>query len=245
MKLNLAALCTTLLLALVAATSAAAATIDQLPGLGYSVSMLTLPDGCHGYTASGYGASADFGTDCDAAFQQKLDSFVAGHDERKLGYQHPAAVGARADLQGKGYTVSTSYAIPTFHVTGGCNIDSTVDSAGIVTLDGALPAAAPCPEPPAEPGTTTTSQGAAAPPPPSGTTTTETATTPVVTPDCDLACVNARLDALEHRVDAIEAANAASWDAYRAALADGATPAEAALAARSAGQNALYKISAV
>lgn len=244
MKLNLAALSATLLLALAAATAASAATIDQLPGLGYSVSMVTQLDGCHAYTATGYGATGNFGTDCDATFQQNLDTFVAGHDERKLGYQHPAAVGARADLQGKGYAVSTDYAVPTFHVTGGCNIDSTGDASSIVTIDAALPVAAPCPPPP--PVTTTTSTTTTAPAGGGATTTETVATVPVnTTPECDLACINARVTALENRVTAIEQANTAAWSAFRAALLDGATPAEAALAARSAGENAIYQLGGV
>lgn len=105
-------------------------------------------------------------------------------------------------------------------------------------------------------GTTTTS---ASPPVtttvtgPGATTTVPGGTTPTVTdttsttPTCDITCLEARIAALEkqyadlaHRVDAIQQANTASWDAFSQVIADGGSVADAAAAARSAGLNAIY-----
>ncbi len=56
----------------------------------------------------------------------------------------------------------------------------------------------------------------------------------------ELVDLEQRLVALSKRVDAIEDANKAAWNAYVVALQGGASPVSAALAARSAGLNALY-----
>ena len=65
------------LAALAIAPAAAAYTWDQLPGLGYSLSVENLADGCH-VVSAGYGSAAKtlIGNDCDADFQAKLDAFV-------------------------------------------------------------------------------------------------------------------------------------------------------------------------
>lgn len=49
---------------------------DDLARLGYSTDVTRLADGCHLWKASGYGASADLGNDCDAGFQARLDAFI-------------------------------------------------------------------------------------------------------------------------------------------------------------------------
>jgi hypothetical protein len=86
-------------------------------------------------------------------------------------------------------------------------------------------------------GTTTADPGA-----PTPTTTTPTAV-------CDVACLNARVAVLEQsyaalagRVDAIAKANDASWAAFVDALNAGASTVDAAIAARSAGLNAIYQL---
>jgi hypothetical protein len=113
----------------------------------------------------------------------------------------------------------------------------------------------------ADPAPTDTTTTTAAPPDTtttgattSGTTATVTVTTTVTTTTtdttaCDLACLNARVGALEKnytdlaaRVDAIRQANDAAWVAFIDALNSGSSTADAALAARSAGLNAIYQL---
>lgn len=69
------------LAALAIAPSAAAYSIDQLPGLGYSTSKSDLGNGCHSWKA-GYGnvlppQQTDLGSDCDSGFQGRVDALVA------------------------------------------------------------------------------------------------------------------------------------------------------------------------
>lgn len=73
-------------------------------------------------------------------------------------------------------------------------------------------------------------------------------TTTVIVTTTDQALTD-RVAALEQnyaslaaRVDAIAAANTASWDAFSQTIAAGGTVADAALAARSAGWNAIYQL---
>ena len=79
-----------------------------------------------------------------------------------------------------------------------------------------------------------------------GTTPTDTTTTTVTVPAAGatveerLAALEAEYAALAARVDAIAQANAASWDAFIKIIDGGGTAADAALAARSAGLNAIY-----
>lgn len=63
---------------LIASPVARAYTPDQLPGLGYSVAVDNLADGCHEWSA-GYGNAPRqlIGNDCSSDFQAKLDAFVA------------------------------------------------------------------------------------------------------------------------------------------------------------------------
>lgn len=51
-------------------------TPDQLPNMGYSVTITYLGDNCHDWKAKGYGYSADLGSDCDPGFQHNLDVFI-------------------------------------------------------------------------------------------------------------------------------------------------------------------------
>lgn len=94
------------------------------------------------------------------------------------------------------------------------------------------------------PAVATATPTAATPPSTTAATVTPTATITVATTD---PTVEARLVELERkygellrRVDAIATANTASWDAYIAAIRTGATAEDAAIAARSAGLNAIY-----
>jgi hypothetical protein len=98
---------------------------------------------------------------------------------------------------------------------------------------------------------TTTAQAYQPPPPPAASPPAvepePVAASPVVAPVVVAPVVEERLVALEtavaalaKRVGNLESAVIAAWDAYRAALLDGAAPDVAALAARSAGMNALY-----
>ena len=207
---------------------AAGATPPDLPALGYQVSLIiNTSTQCKGYHVTGFGADvtfdqaplsngsciADYGVDAQEA---AMRVFAAGHDERKLGFEHTDAVTARAAVQAKGYTVATSYVGPSFTVTGGCQGSSTLDVAGLVSAAAGLPAASePCPPPVVAP--------PAEPPPP--------ATDPAVLE---------RLAALEAKVVSLQAAIEASWNALVAAYEAGQPPWEAALAARSAAMNALY-----
>lgn len=62
--------------ALTLAPTANAYAPDQLPSLGYAVSVLALGNNCHSWSATGYGAHADLGSDCEPGFQAALDAFV-------------------------------------------------------------------------------------------------------------------------------------------------------------------------
>jgi hypothetical protein len=89
----------------------------------------------------------------------------------------------------------------------------------------------------------TTTEGS--PPPAPTTTQTVTVTTTVVDPTIAerLAALEAKYAELAARVDAIEKANTAAWDAFIAVLEAGGTADQAALAARSAGLDAIYELS--
>lgn len=95
----------------------------------------------------------------------------------------------------------------------------------------------------AEP-TVTAATTTAAPPPadPVGTTTTVTVTAPDVSIESRVAALEANYAALAKRVDAIAQANTASWSAFIDATNAGASAVDAAIAARSAGQNAIYQL---
>lgn len=143
-------------LAVLSFIPSAAAAPPDLAALGYTVYRDgdPFPGGvCPKYTVQGFGADVFFraynGLTCnESAMEESMHSFAAGHDERKLGFENAPAVSARSALQSKGYTVTTSYAGPSFRVVGDCNVDQTVDSATIVTLASSLPTSAPCPPPP-------------------------------------------------------------------------------------------------
>jgi hypothetical protein len=234
---------TALVAAAIAATlagSAGATDYYQLADLGYSVSASS--NGlCQDTTinqsvsATGFGAHANFGSTCDAGYQAAIDAFAAGHPERKLGYEHPSAVSARATIQGKGYAVSTDYAAPAFTVTGDCNVNSTIGPAELVGLASSLPTSAPCPSPPAE------APAPGAEPPAAPPAAAPTAPAPSTLEE-RVAAIEAQLRALAARVTAIKEANDAAWKALVAAFEAGYPPHLAALAARSAGLNAMYQL---
>lgn len=205
--------------------SARAADLTAVAELGYATSTVYTGGTCPSSeqvawtaTATGFGTFANFGSVCDPGYSAIIDAFIAGHPERKLRYQQPAAVSARDSLIAKGYTVTTGYEPPSFAVAGGCSVDSTVDAAGVVALDQSLPAAAPCPAPPP-----------AQAPAPAGPTIDERVT-----------ALEQEVAELKPKVASLEAAQVASWNAWVDSLAAGLPPYEAALAARSAGMNALY-----
>lgn len=83
---------------------------------------------------------------------------------------------------------------------------------------------------------------APAPTEPAPAATSSSSPAPSQTVEERLAALEAALAALRSRVGALEDANLASWTALVNALAAGALPYEAALAARSAGMNALYRL---
>ena len=224
-------------LTLVAGSQAAP---PNLTALGYTVyadnDPMTGGGVCPKYRVTGYGVDLTFraynGLVCnEAGMEGQMQSFAAGHDERKLGFEHPAAVTARSSVQGKGYAVATNYAGPLFTVTGGCNMNQTVDAAGLVALDGSLATSAPCPPPPPPP------PPAEEPPP----TTTEPAPAPAPAPtDPKVTELETKVADLVAKVASLQAAVEAAWTALVDALAAGQSPWESALAARSAGMNALY-----
>lgn len=230
--------------------AAHAAGPGDVANLGYSVTAV-VNGPCTTYRATGYGAvNAQLGSNCDASFPSAIDAFIAGHEERKLAFEYPTAVTARTSLQGKGYSVSTDYATPAFTVTGGCNVNQTVTAANLAALDASLAAAAPCPAappavPPASSTPTTTTTAAPAPPTdeepapepapaPTGPTTEELA--------AQIATLQSALEQLAGRIDALQRANEAAWTAYVDALGLNQPAYVAALAARSAGLNAMYEL---
>ena len=73
--------------------------------------------------------------------------------------------------------------------------------------------------------------------------TSETTTTSTTSTEDRVTVLETLLAALAARLDALERASLASWDAFVEALAAGATPDVAALAARSAAMNTLYGVS--
>ena len=216
--------------ALILTSSAAAADISDLHRLGYGT-IRSIAGDCTFWKATGFGASIDLGSDCWPGFQDKLDAFVAGHPERKLSYEHPAAVAARADVLAKGYAVATAYEPPAFRITGGCDLDVTVPPAELVALAPTLATAAPCPAtPPAE-------EPLAEEPAPTGEEPAAGATLEERVTEIETA-----LAALASRVTALRDANLAAWNAFVDALAAGYPAPEAALAARSAAMNAIYRL---
>lgn len=72
------------------------------------------------------------------------------------------------------------------------------------------------------------------------TTTDATVTEPTI--EARIAALEANYAALSKRVDAIAKANDASWSAFIDAKNQGASTVDAALAARSAGENAIYQL---
>lgn len=209
----------------------------NLAALGYTV----YKDGdtysggvCPSYRVTGYGVDITFrawnGLTCnETSTEAQMQTFADGHQERKLNFEQPAAVAARSSVQGKGYTVTTDYAGPTFTVTGDCNVNQTVGPAGLATLAASIAPAAPCPvvAPTATPTPTTTE--------PAPTTT--AAPAPI---DPAVAELQTKVAELARKVETLQAAMKAAWTALVDALADGKAPWAAALAARSAGLNELY-----
>lgn len=213
-----------LLAALALSSSAWGAEPRDLGRLGYSTQESKAGE-CSYWKASGFGVSVDFGSTCWPGFQEKLDAFVAGHPERKLGFEHPEATVARATVQAKGYAVTTLYEGPTFVVQGACNVDVTASAGELVALASSLPASAPCPPPPP-------AEEPPAEPPPA-----ESQPDPI---DQRLTALEQRVDAIAVKVASVQTAVEASWNALVQAWFDGLPGYEAALAARSAAMNALY-----
>jgi cell division septation protein DedD len=121
-------------------------------------------------------------------------------------------------------------------------VDATINQTPPVTTTTATTTeAAP---PPVLPPTTTDAQPPESTTSPTTSVPTVTVTTTIVDPTilARLASLEAYYAALAVRVGALEAANTAAWDAFTATLTAGGSPADAALAARSAGLNALYQL---
>jgi hypothetical protein len=145
----------TLILSLVALAvlvmggAARASSFEELAALGYSTHRTTGVAACVQWnsvgasdSASGYGASADFGCVNGPDYDAAIDSFVAGHLDRKLAYEHPTAAAARDDITAKGYAVTVDYDAATFTVSGGCDINATVAADNLATYAATLPTAA-------------------------------------------------------------------------------------------------------
>lgn len=69
-----------LVAALIGPSKAHAYTILDLPNMGFGVLLINLPNGCHQYKVGWHNdRKTDLGSDCDPAFQAKLDAFMAAN----------------------------------------------------------------------------------------------------------------------------------------------------------------------
>lgn len=236
----------TIIAALALAGAARASSIQELASLGYSTKRTTGVAECVQWnsvgakdSASGFGASADFGCVNGPTYASDIDAFAAGHAERKFGYENPTALQARDILVGKGYRVGVNYAAATLQVAGECNVNETLAASAAKAYADAAPTSAPCPPP--APAVPVPAPAPVAPAPPVGEE-------PVPAPDplddikARLAALEAKYDELASRVNAIKLANEAAWDALVRALGQGRPAYEAALLARGAGMNAIYEL---
>jgi hypothetical protein len=183
---------------------AQAATIGDLTGLGYTVSVSNPgpnPDGsCPIYFISGHGVQT-YASACDPGFQAQVDSLANPATICNADWQanHPDQLQAYDSLGAKGWSVTGSCVNDSYTITNPNDGTTayTGNGAGLVTFDaqnGAPPAAAP--NAPATPTTTTPSNclpvcptpttpapttAAPAPAAPATTTTTTVDTTPTST----------------------------------------------------------------
>ena len=187
--------------------------IDNLPN-GYSEVRIHLADPACIDLQISYGTAGitDIGSTCDPGFQSNLDAYV----NATICTVNPAAGQAE----------------------GMCLPPATTTTDTAVTTD---TTAAPAVTTTATPAVTTTATPAV--------TTTAVVTDPATATTTDTTSIESRLATLEaeyaalsQRVDAIAQANTASWDAFISTVNSGGTVADAALAARSAGLNAIYQL---
>lgn len=173
--------------ALALTTPARAYGPSDLPGLGYSVVFIDLGGGCHQWLASGYGSSADFGSDCLPGFQAAVDAFVSA----TCPCAQPATSSTPPDT-----TTAASTPPPTTTAPATTSTPAPPgDPAATTTTVGAAPATTAATTTAAS--TTTTAAPA---------TTTVVVTTTVAASDLDarLSLIEQRLNALDARVTALE-----------------------------------------
>lgn len=233
---------------LIFAAPANAGTIEDVAALGYATNT-TFTQECtespfakHG--ARGFGASVSFGCINQSGYQDAIDAFISGHNERRFIFENPGAVAARDEIVAKGYSVSMSFPGPTFSVTGDCKVNASLTAETIGAFNSALAPSAPCPVEPVVAPTPPEETGAPAPAPPSDEPAPEPAPSDPAIADLEqqIHDLQAALAALASRVTASIDANKAAWSALVLLLGEGRPAYEAALGARSAGLNALYNL---
>lgn len=170
----------------------------------------------------GTAGTTDIGSTCEPGFQAALDAYV----NATICAANPAA----GQAQGM--------CLPPPTTTTAATTTAQTTTTAVTTTDPTVTAPAPVGGP--APAVTTSS----VPPDPAPPTVTVTTTVTVPDPTLEqrIAALEKKYAELAARVDAIEQANTASWDAFNATLAAGGTVADAALAARSAGWNAIYML---
>lgn len=166
--------------ALTIPVAASAYTTDQLPNLGYQVSVMNLGNNCHDWTVSGYGASADLGSDCDAGFQATLDAFV----QRTC----PCAQTTTTTTTAAATTATVATTTTAVAAPPPSTVTTTAAPSAPVTTDTTATASAPAPA--AAPAATDTTATAATAPAP---TTTDTTTCDV---QCQIADLQSQINAI-------------------------------------------------
>jgi len=127
--------------ALALAGGAAAATLDDLRALGYTVYLQFDNGTCRAWTVVGFGVNSSLGCEGTADFQLALARLAdpALHFERKWQFEHPEQLAAANDLVAKGYAVNrTAPATDSWSVVGG-ETNVVVAGADLPGLAASLP----------------------------------------------------------------------------------------------------------
>lgn len=130
--------------ALLAASSAKAATIDDLKALGFSVGVaFEATPGCNVYSISGYGVSV-YANPCTPEGQSVIDSLAdpAAQCNRVWQYAHPDQLSAFQTISSKGYGITGNQCGDSYTVSApGGAVVYQGSGAGLVQLASTLPAA--------------------------------------------------------------------------------------------------------
>lgn len=160
--------------------AATAATIDDVRALGYTVGLANVINGCNNWQIQGFGVNTE-AYECSADYQQTIGSLIdpVNFTESRWQFEHPEGQAARWTLSRNGYSVTRSCGTcDTFVVAGGL-VNTTVDTAGLVSLAGSLPSLGTIVAP-----TMPTANGdgtSTLPPPPQPVASSPAATTPTST----------------------------------------------------------------